>query len=85
MISRAIYFIDSWVRANIRIGACNQIVDPDGLAMQCIDEAAKAGISRAELEENLGTDLIDFLSHELTAIGANRGANRQLVLSDEHS
>ena len=34
-------------------------------AKQCIDDAAKRGISSGELEENLGTDLVDFISHEL--------------------
>ena len=67
MISKAIYFIDRWITNNIPWGDHDRTEDAEGLAKQCVDDAAKAGISGAELEESLGTDLIDFLSHELTS------------------
>jgi hypothetical protein len=67
MIGRAIYFIDGWVRMNIHSSAVGEFAEPEQLAKQCIDDAAKEGISGVELEQDLGTDLIDFLSHELAS------------------
>jgi hypothetical protein len=63
MISKVIYFVDGWVKANI--GAHASLRDAELLARRCIDDAAKAGFTNEQLEEDLGTDLLDFLTSEL--------------------
>jgi hypothetical protein len=60
MISKPIYFIDAWVKANNRLGTCDSDADPGRLAEQCVDDAAKAGISGAELEED-GISCLNWL------------------------
>jgi len=65
MISKVIYFVDGWVRANV--GAHPSTNDAESLARQCIDDAAKAGFTNQQLEQDLGTDLVDFLTSELEA------------------
>jgi len=65
MISRVIYFVDDWVRSNVNARTC--MLDAVSLARQCIDDAAKAGFTSQQLEEDLGTDLVDFLTSELEA------------------
>ena len=65
MISKVIYFVDGWVRTNV--GAHLSTNDAESLARQCIDDAAKAGFTNQQLEQDLGTDLVDFLSSELAA------------------
>ena len=65
MISKVIYFIDGWVRANVGPQSC--IRDADSLARRCIEDAAKVGFSNEQLEADLGTDLVDFLTSELKA------------------
>ena len=65
MISKVIYFVDDWVRANV--GAYPSTHDAESLARQCIDDAAKAGFTNQQLEQDLGTDLVDFLTSELEA------------------
>jgi len=83
MISRAIYFIDSWITTNLRFDARDQDANPEQLAKQCIDDAAKLGISSGELEENLGTDLVDFIAHELESARPNQlpSRTRRLTLT----
>ena len=63
MISKVIYFVDDWVKTNV--GAHTRTRDAASLARQCIDDAAKEGFTHEQLEEDLGTDLVDFLSSEL--------------------
>ena len=70
MISNVIYFVDGWVRANI--DAQSRMRDVEMLARRCIDDAAKAGFTNKQLEEDLGTDLLDFLTSELKAREAAR-------------
>ena len=65
MISKVIYFVDGWVRTNV--GAHPSTNDAESLARQCIDDAAKAGFTNQQLEQDLGTDLVDFLTSELAA------------------
>jgi len=65
MISRVIYFVDGWVRTNV--GAHPSAPDAVSLAQLCIDDAAKVGFTNQQLEEDLGTDLVDFLTSELEA------------------
>jgi hypothetical protein len=65
MISRVIYFVDGWMRSNI--GAQSSLLDAEFLARRCIDDAAKAGFTNAQLEEQLGTDLVDFFTEERKA------------------
>jgi hypothetical protein len=65
MISRVIYFVDGWVKTNI--GAHSSMRDAEALARRCIDDAAKAGFTNEQVEEDLGTDLVDFLTSELKA------------------
>ena len=72
MISKVIYFIDGWVRTNV--GAQPSALDAESLARQCINDAAKAGFTNQQLEQDLGTDLVDFLTSELEA---RRPANGQ--------
>ena len=72
MISKAIYFIDGWVRANV--GAQSGVREADMLTRRCIADAAKAGFSNEQLEEDLGTDLLHFLTSELRAREAARTA-----------
>jgi len=74
MISKVIYFVDGWVRTNIGAHACAS--DAELLVQRCIDDAAKAGFTNEQLEEDLGTDLLDFLTSELEAREMAR-ANRQ--------
>jgi len=74
MISKVIYFVDGWVRTNVGGHPCAR--DAESLARQCIEDAAKAGLTNQQLEQDLGTDLVDFLSSELKA---RRSANRQLA------
>ena len=64
MISKVIYFVDGWVRANV---GAHPSGDAECLARQCIDDAAKAGFTNQQLEQDLGTDLVDFLTSELEA------------------
>jgi hypothetical protein len=66
MISKVIYFVDGWVRTNI--GAQPGTRDAEALARRCIDDAAKAGFTNQQLEEDLGTDLVDFFTSELKAL-----------------
>ena len=63
MISKAIYFVDGWVRSNIGAQSC--ALSPELLARRCIADAAKAGFTNEQLEEHLGTDLVDFFTGEL--------------------
>jgi hypothetical protein len=65
MISKVIYFVDGWVRSNIGAQSC--ALDPQSLARRCIDDAARAGFTNEQLEEQLGTDLVDFFTGELKA------------------
>ena len=65
MISKAIYFVDGWVRANIGPQSC--MLDAETLARRCIKDAAKAGFTNEQLEQHLGTDLVDFFTGELEA------------------
>jgi len=65
MISKVIYFVDGWVRTNV--GAYPSLLDAESLARQCINDAAKAGFTNQQLEQDLGTDLVDFLTSELEA------------------
>jgi len=71
MISKTIYFIDSWVRTNVNSHPCNH--DAESLAERCIADAAKAGFTNQQIEQDLGTDLVDFLSSELEARRAVNG------------
>ena len=70
MISKAIYFIDGWVKANVGPQSC--IRDAESLARRCIGDAAMAGFTNEQLEADLGTDLVDFLTSELKAREAAR-------------
>src|SRR5687768_11424589 len=63
MISGVIYFIDSWVKSNIGPDAGGY--DPESLARRCMDDAVLAGFSNDQIEQDLGTDLIDFMTSEL--------------------
>ena len=63
MISKVIYFVDGWVRTNIGAQSC--VRDAESLARRCIDDAAKVGFTNQQLEQDLGTDLVDFLTSEL--------------------
>lgn len=74
MISKVIYFVDGWVRSNI--GGQSLMLDPVSLARRCIDDAAKAGYTNEQLEEHLGTDLVDFFTGELEAREAARGRHQ---------
>lgn len=65
MISKVIYFVDGWVRSNIGVQSC--ALDAEALARRCINDAAKAGYTNEQLEEQLGTDLVDFFTGELKA------------------
>lgn len=65
MISKVIYFVDGWVRSNV--GAQTSSLDAQSLARCCIYDAAKAGFTNEQLEEHLGTDLVDFFTEELKA------------------
>lgn len=65
MISKVIYFVDGWVRSNIGAQSC--ALDAESLARRCIDDAARAGFTNEQLEEDLGTDLVDFFTGELKA------------------
>jgi len=65
MISKVIYFVDGWVRSNI--GTQSYALDAETLARSCINDAAKAGFTNEQLEEHLGTDLVDFFTGELKA------------------
>ena len=65
MISKVIYFVDGWVRTNVGAGPFTN--DAESLAQRCIDDAAKAGFTNQQLEQDLGTDLVDFLTSELKA------------------
>jgi hypothetical protein len=49
-------FMDSWVRKNISAGPY-QVDNKEAarLARQCLADAAKTGITKAELEEEIGT------------------------------
>ena len=75
MISKVIYFVDGWVRSNVNARTC--MLDAESLARQCIHDAAKAGFTNQQLEQDLGTDLVDFLTSELEA---HRPGSRQAVL-----
>jgi hypothetical protein len=75
MISKVIYFVDDWVKANI--GAHASLRDAELLAQRCIDDAARAGFTNEQLEEDLGTDLLDFLTSELESRELAR-INRQV-------
>jgi hypothetical protein len=70
MISKVIYFVDGWVRTNIGSQYCAG--DAELLARRCIDDAEKAGFTNQQLEEDLGTDLVDFFTGELKAREAAR-------------
>jgi hypothetical protein len=70
MISKVIYFVDSWVRTNIGSQPC--ALDAESLARRCIDDAEKVGFTNEQLEEDLGTDLVDFFTSELKAREALR-------------
>jgi hypothetical protein len=72
MISKAIYFIDGWVRANVGAQSC--VREAEALARRCIADAARAGFTNEQLETDLGTDLVDFLTSELKAREAARAA-----------
>ena len=74
MISETIYFVDSWVRTNVSSHPCAQ--DAESLARKCIEDAAKAGFTNQQLEQDLGTDLVDFLTSELQA---RRSVNGRLA------
>lgn len=65
MISKVIYFVDGWVSTNVGAHPCTN--DAEYLARRCIDDAAKAGFTNQQLEQDLGTDLVDFLTSELKA------------------
>lgn len=65
MISKVIYFVDGWVRTNV--GAHPSAPDAESLARLCLNDAAKAGFTNQQLEQDLGTDLVDFLTSELEA------------------
>lgn len=75
MISKVIYFVDGWVKAHIGVHASTR--EAELLTRRCIQDAAKAGFSKAQLEEDLGTDVLDFLTSELRARELAR-ANRQM-------
>jgi hypothetical protein len=63
MISKVIYFVDGWVKT--KLGPHYSADDAESLARQCIDDAAREGFTNEQLEKDLGTDLVDFLSSEL--------------------
>ena len=65
MISKVIYFVDGWVKAHIGVHASTR--EAELLTRRCIADAAKAGFTKERLEEDLGTDLLDFLTSELRA------------------
>ena len=67
MISKVIYFVDGWVRTNVNARTCG--LGAEYLARRCIADAARAGFTNDEVEQELGTDLVDFLSSELQAYG----------------
>jgi hypothetical protein len=67
MISKVIYFVDRWVRLNV--GPDVALDDAETLARRCMDDAERAGFTTEEIEEDLGTDLVDFLSSELEGRG----------------
>jgi hypothetical protein len=74
MISKVIYFVDGWVKTNI--GAHASRCDAEALSQRCIADAAKAGFTSEQLEEDLGTDLLDFLTSELEARELARASRR---------
>ena len=82
MISKVIYFVDGWVKTNVNDRTCG--LGAESLARRCIADAAKAGFTHDEVERELGTDLIDFLSSELqayplaTGLAASPAANLSL-------
>jgi hypothetical protein len=63
MISSVIYFIDGWVKTNI--GPDSSTQDAESLARQCMDDAQLAGFTSDQIEQDLGTDLFDFMASEL--------------------
>ena len=75
MISKVIYFVDGWVKTNI--GAHASPRDAEMLVRRCLADAAKAGFTNEQLEEDLGTDLLDFLTSELESRELAR-INRQV-------
>jgi hypothetical protein len=56
-------------RKNISVGAYQEgNKEVARMANQCLADAAKAGITRAELEEEIGTDLFDHIGAGLKAV-----------------
>ena len=80
MISKVIYFLDGWVRANVNARTC--MLNAESLARQCIDDAARAGFTNEQLEQDLGTDLVDFLT---SVLQAHRPANGQVAIQADLS
>ena len=70
MSERAQKFIDGWVLENIQVETyLNEDGDdrPKAYAKQCIAAAEAKGISKKELEETVGGDLVSYMAGEMTA------------------
>lgn len=80
MISEVIYFVDGWVRTNINARTC--MLNAESLARQCIDDAARAGFTNEQLEQDLGTDLVDFLT---SVLQSHRPLNGQAAIQADLS
>ena len=66
MSKRAMEFLESWVRENVNVDAYQEDdAEAKRLSKQCMAEAEKVGITTKELEEDLGTNLTDYIAGQL--------------------
>jgi hypothetical protein len=63
MSHRAIQFLNHWVTEHVNaIPYPEHLVEAQHLAVECVADAKKEGISEQELEEDLGQDLVSELT-----------------------
>jgi hypothetical protein len=54
-------FLDQWVTQNVPENACPDKNSATQLAVRCIEDAKEKGITKAQLEEAAGEDLVDCM------------------------
>ena len=66
MSNRAIQFLNHWVTEHVNaIPYPEHLAEARRLAKECVTDAKKKGISKKELEEDLGQDLVSELKDAL--------------------
>jgi hypothetical protein len=60
-VENAKTFLDKWVTQNVPENACPEKNSAMQLATRCMEDAKEKGITKAQLEEAAGEDLVDCM------------------------